>query len=373
MDYYINANGKKLKCGYTTGTSATLATKASAIILLTGEKVSKCSVLTPKGIEVCVDILNIEAHKDFAISAVKKDGGDDVDATHKALIYSKVSLCDEGIFIDGGIGVGRVTKKGLDQPVGNAAINSTPRKMICKALDEVSAKYGYKGGFKVEIFVPSGEEIAKKTFNENLGIIGGISILGTSGIVEPQSVKALVDSIEVELKMLKANGISKIIISPGNYSDNFMKNNQILQEISNVKCSNFIGDTLDLANSIGFEEILLVGHVGKFCKLSAGIFNTHSKVADGRTHIFTSYSALCGAKKETLVQIMESKTTDACIEILKEQNLCEKVMEEIINSAQNHIERRSLAKIGIVMFSNVYGLLGKSKKAQEIIENWSEK
>lgn len=373
MEHFIYANGKKLRLGYTTGSSATLAAKACAIMLLSGEKVEKSTILTPKGIEVCVDIIDLQINERFVSCAVRKDGGDDIDATDKALIYAKVSLISRGITIDGGVGVGRVTEKGLDQPVGSAAINSVPRAMICENLTQVARDFGYKGGFCVEIYVPDGEKIAKKTFNANLGIIGGISILGTTGIVEPQSVKALVDSIEVELRQLQAKGVRDIIISPGNYSDSFLEKDEFLRQIPSVKCSNFIGETLDLATIYGFENVLLVGHIGKFAKLSAGIMNTHSRVADGRVQIFASNAALNGASRDTVFEIMHSKTTDACIEILKNAQIFDETMQDIINSAQNHLENRVDFNIGVLMFSNVYGNLGRSENADKIIESWAKK
>lgn len=370
---YIFANGKQLRCGFTTGSTATLATKASAIMLITGKKIEKIEILTPKGVKICEKIQNIKLYNDSVQCAVMKDAGDDIDVTDKLLIYSKVSLNDGGIVISGGEGVGKVTLKGLDQPVGNSAINSVPRKMICENLREISQKYGYTGGFNVEISVPNGEIIAKKTFNEKLGIVGGISILGTSGIVEPQSLRALLDSIEVEFRMNYHQKVRDIIISPGNYAENFIKNDDFLNRMPNIKCSNFIGETLDFAQKYEFERVLLVGHIGKFVKLAGGIMNTHSAVADGRVHIFASYSALCGASRDTIFEIMNSKTCDACIEILKKVDLDQKVMAEIINSAQEYINYRVKIKTGVVMFSNVYGNLGQSNQANEIIENWRKK
>lgn len=370
MEYYVYTNGKKLRCGFTTGSCATLAAKAAAIMLLSKEKVQFSEILTPKGIKVKVDIVDVQIHDNYIQCGVIKDAGDDIDATDKALICAKVSLCEKGIHIKGGVGVGIITSKGLEQPINNPAINSVPRKMIFENLTQVANIYNYSGGFVVEISVPNGENIAKKTFNENLGIKGGISILGTTGIVEPQSIKALIDSIEVELKMLSKNNIADIIISPGNYSENYIKNSNFYQKIPNVKCSNFIGETLDLASIYNFKNILLIGHIGKFAKLAAGIMNTHSRVADGRVHIFASYAALCGASQKLIQEIMESKTTDACIEILKKESIDKIVLEKIIESAQNHINYRTDLNVGILMYSNVYGLLGQSNQADKIIERW---
>lgn len=374
MEHYVYANGKKLRCGYTTGSTATLAVKASAITLLTSEKIFQTEILTPKGIKLSVNAEKIEIFENSVKSSFIKDAGDDIDATDKAIICAEVWLIDEPeILISGGVGVGKITQKGLEQPIGEYAINSVPRKMIFENLRDVAEKYKYNGGFKIEISVPNGEKIAQKTFNGKLGIVGGISILGTSGIVEPSSVKALIDSIEVELKQLSAQNVKDIVISSGNYSENMIKDDDLLSNIPNIKCTNFIGDTLDLASIYEFENILLIGHIGKFVKLAGGIMNTHSRQADCRVHIFSAYSALCGANQSVILEIMNSKTTDACIEILKKNNLCEQVMEKIIDSAQEYVNYRTNSNIGIIMFSNVYGVLGISKDAKEIMEKWRRK
>ncbi len=368
----IQSQGKLLRCGFTTGSAAAMATKAAALILLTGKEIKQSQIMTPKRILVTADVIEVKKGDQWASCVVVKDGGDDIDATDGAFIQAKVELLESGIEIDGGEGVGRVTKRGLNQPVGAAAINSTPRRMIREALEEISEQEGYKGGFFVEISVRDGKELAKKTFNENLGILGGISILGTTGIVEPRSVRALVDSIDVELKMLQENQVKEIIISPGNYSDSFLESNLRFKAIPNVKSSNYIGEVLDLSIKYDFERILLVGHIGKFVKLSAGIMNTHSREADGRTHIFAAYTALLGGTRETVREIMESKTTDACIEILTQVNLKEEVLDLVISDAQAKVEKRVKCEIGVVMFSNEYGYLGASKEAKEIMKRWRQ-
>ena len=196
---------KELRKGYTTGTCAAIAAKAAVKMIFTGEKVYRESVLTPKGITITTDIQDISFTENSARCAVVKDGGDDPDVTTGAFIYAEVILCEgSDIVIDGGEGVGRVTKPGLWQAVGEAAINKVPRQMIRDAVKRETLKHGYNGGIKIVISVPEGEKLAKKTFNPRLGIIGGISILGTSGIVEPMSEQALIDTIAVEMKVAKA-------------------------------------------------------------------------------------------------------------------------------------------------------------------------
>ena len=249
---------KKLRSGFTTGSCAAAAAKAAAWMLLTGSEKTNISIITPKGDAFDADILDIQRTADSVKCAVRKDGGDDPDVTTGALIYAEVRLSDdEGIRLDGGAGVGRVTRPGLDQPVGEAAINSVPRKMIKQEVAEAADAYGYEGGFDVIISVPGGEEIAARTFNPRLGIEGGISIIGTSGVVEPMSEKAILDTIKVELRQQKAEGCKVAFTSPGNYGLDFMKENYDMDLDRSVKCSNYIGLTVDMIKELGFEGMLI--------------------------------------------------------------------------------------------------------------------
>ena len=224
MKEYVTVDGKELRLGYTTGSCAAAASKAAAIMLLTGKELQQIRLLTPKGIELELEVEDITTEKDAVSCAIRKDSGDDPDVTHGALVYSRVSFTDEpGVHIDGGIGVGRVTKPGLDQPVGNAAINSTPRRMIRENLEEVMEMISYEGGLDVMISIPKGVELAKKTFNPRLGIEGGISVIGTTGIVEPMSEKALTDTIMVELRQKRELGYEYALLTPGNYGSDFIR------------------------------------------------------------------------------------------------------------------------------------------------------
>lgn len=373
LQHYLHRDGEKLRFGYTTGTCAALAAQAAAIALLSGNAPRSARLITPKGLAVEVEIEDVVLRTKSARCAVRKDGGDDIDATHGLLIYAEVAFCErEGIQIDGGEGVGRVTRPGLEQPVGAAAINSVPRRMIREQIEEICQLYDYHGGLAVLISVPGGEEVAAQTFNPQLGIVGGISILGTSGIVEPRSLQALIDTIETEMKMLAAEGKKQLIVTPGNYGEDFALNLPYLQERPILKCSNFLGDTLDLALALDFEQLLLIGHIGKLVKLAGGIMNTHSRYADGRTEIFTAYAALAGADQTTAEALMNSVTSDACLDILDEKGLRETVMHGILASIQKHLDRRVKKKIaiGAVLFSNQHGLLGESSGARAIIAAW---
>ncbi|MBQ1893559.1 MAG: cobalamin biosynthesis protein CbiD, partial [Clostridia bacterium] len=268
MNEFIIQDGKKLRLGYTTGSCAAAASKAAAYMLLSGRRKEHITLETPKGITLELDIEDIEA-TDAAVScAVRKDAGDDPDITDGALVYSKVSLCPEpGVHIDGGEGVGRVTKPGLDQPVGNAAINSVPRSMIRENVEEVMRLFDCREGLNVVISIPEGAQLAKKTFNPRLGIVGGISVLGTTGIVEPMSEKALVDTIRTELSQRRALGCENVLLTPGNYGAEFIRSSLGLDPETAVQTSNFIGDSLDICRELGFRRILLIGHIGKLVKL----------------------------------------------------------------------------------------------------------
>ena len=275
-----------MRYGFTTGSCAAAAAKAAAYMLLSGMEKTEITIETPKGIPYTAQITDIQRKECAVTCAVIKDGGDDPDVTTGSRIVARVTLPEEQpdsgekrtqaeILIDGGTGVGRVTKPGLDQPVGNAAINHVPREMIAKEVLEVCDLMDYKGNLQVIISVPEGEAIAKQTFNPRLGIVGGISILGTSGIVEPMSNQALLDTIRVELNQRRAEGFDYIAVAPGNYGLDFMKKAYGYDLDKSVKCSNFIGVTIDMAVECGFTRMLLTGHIGKLIKVAGGIMNAH--------------------------------------------------------------------------------------------------
>ena len=370
FEHYIMQDGKKLRLGYTTGTCATIASAAAVRMLLGGETVVSSGVITPKGLEVYADVLDAVFDENSASCAVEKDGGDDIDATNGILVYSKAEKIGEGIVITGGKGVGKVTKPGLDQPVGEYAINHVPREMITKYVSEVMKEFGYEGGIKITVSIPKGEEVAVKTFNPNLGIVGGISVLGTSGIVEPKSLEALKKSIFVEMNVIKASGADSLIVTPGNYGENFIGSYPSLASFETIKCANFIADTIRHAVELDFKRILCVGHIGKFVKLAGGISNTHSMYADCRNEIFAANAALCGGDIKTVERIMDAATTDECVAAIRECGIERAVMDRIISAAQKHVKRWASddVEIGILIYSNVYGVLGMSPEAEKIIE-----
>ena len=285
-------------------------------------------------------------------------------------IFGKVSLTENDITIIGGKGIGVVTKSGLDRPVGDYAINTVPRKMITNAVADVAEEYEYHGGFKVEIIAPKGEEIAKKTFNPQLGIVGGISIIGTTGIVEPMSSAALVETIRLEANQRRQQGADSLYLSMGNYSEQF-----IGRKISSIKdkcvmCSNYVGDAIDIGVDLGFKRILLIGHLGKLVKLGSGIMNTHSSIADGRMETLMACGVLAGIDNDTLCQLDNCVTTDAALDLLFERNVGEKTLNILMQRVERYLAARvrGEAEIAAVIFSFKNELVLKTSLADKLLK-----
>lgn len=371
LERYVLVGSTRMRCGYTTGTCAAGASRAAAETLLGADEVTAIEVETPAQVRVVLEVEACEAGKGWASCAVRKDAGDDPDVTDGALVYARVALRERpGVTIEAGRGVGRVTRPGLDQPVGAAAINRVPRKMIEAQLEEAAHGHGYGGGFDVVISIPEGVHLAARTFNPRLGIEGGISVLGTSGIVRPMSDEALVASVEIELRQLYAGGARHLLVSPGNYGCNYARDVLGLDVGTCVQCSNHIGRTVDMATALGFEDMLVVGHIGKLSKVSAGIMNTHSRVADARGEIFAAHTALAGASRELVGRVMGCATTDDMLRVLEEAGLREAVMAGIMERLEGELRRhgQGACDVEAVVFSKVHGLLGMTSGAPRLVE-----
>ena len=370
-DYYVIKNQKKLHFGYTTGSCAAGAAKGATEMLLGGQKQNETDLMTPKGILLHLELHDVCMEKDTVICAVRKDAGDDPDTTNGILVYARVEKCPKSseITVDGGKGVGRVTRPGLSQKVGEAAINPVPKAMILKAVEDAADRYHYEGGLKVTISVPEGEQIAKKTFNPRLGIIGGISILGTSGIVEPMSEKALIESIHVEMKQHFCQGEKYILVTPGNYGADYLREHMTIPFENNIKCSNYVGETIDMAIDMGVKGILFVAHIGKFVKVAAGIMNTHSHCADGRMEVLCASAIRAGGPLECAREILKAGTTDEALEVLNRYGILRETMDIVMEKIQFYLDHRSYEQIllGAVVFSNVYGFLGQTRDAEKLI------
>lgn len=374
LDEFICHGKEKLRCGYTTGSCAAAAAKAAAEMLLSEANVSFVGISTPKGIKLKLDVLEPMINENYAECAIKKDSGDDPDITNGILVFARVSKIASGIEITGGRGIGIITKSGLDQPVGEYAINSVPRKMIKSALEEIAEKYDYHGGLRAEISVPNGEEIAKKTYNPRMGIEGGISIIGTSGIVEPMSNSALIDTIRLEAKMRYSEGYRNLLLTLGNYSENYIQKSMPFALEKSVKCSNFIGEAIDIALETGFERILIIGHIGKLVKLGAGIMNTHSAQADGRMDVLVTCGMLADADVNLLKEIPQCVTVDSALDILKSGGYMEKTLDILADRTEYYLNAKvkNEIEIGAVMFSEKHGISVKTSLADKLIKMISE-
>lgn len=370
MDSYITKGGKKLRLGYTTGSCAAAAAKAAAYMLLTGRRLEQVELTTPKGIRLTLPVREIRMGEDRASCAIEKDGGDDPDVTTGTLIFAEVSRQEApGVTIDGGPGVGRVTRPGLDQPVGAAAINSVPRQMIRENVEEIRRLTGETGGLSVTVSVPGGEALAAKTFNPRLGIVGGISIIGTTGIVEPMSEQALIETIRVELRQRRESGAEYVLLTPGNYGADFIRNGLGLDPSSAVQTSNFIGEAVAMCRELGFRGALLVGHVGKLVKIAGGMLNTHSRYGDCRMEIMAAYAAAAGLRPERVEEILGCVACDDALRVLREEGLYEAALARLTERVEFHLKAKAGGdmEIGAILFSKVYGELGRTAEAGDLL------
>ena len=392
MEALVYKDKKMLRRGYTTGTCAALAAQGAVSFLVSGIWPETAELMTPAGQMVRVPLMEKKAGNGAASCAVKKDAGDDPDVTDGLLIFAQARFLPENagnareadhgtgtasarerrVIIDGGEGVGRVTKAGLDQPVGAAAINSVPRRMIEAAVTEVLEEAGLDRPVEILIFVPGGEKTAEKTFNPVLGITGGISILGTSGIVEPMSEEALIETIRAHMQVLRSEGRRFAAAVPGNMGERFLWSyleREGIGKIPAVVCSNFVGRTLDMAGELGFSSFLLAGHLGKLVKLGCGIMNTHSKEGDGRMETLVACALRAGAGTGTLKRIQEANTTEQALEELKAAGILKETMGALLERMDWYMRRRvpEILETGILVFDAAGTLLGATENARDLL------
>lgn len=394
MEEYVIKNQKKLRLGITTGTCSAAAAQAAAMQLLLGVESHAVTLRTPKGMTVSVPVYLLESDSRKASYKVVKDSGDDPDVTNGTdvcvtVAYAKQRVREQTdgsrdrscaftsesfpyLTLDGGIGIGRVMKGGLEQAVGQATINRVPRQMIFAAVADVCEKANVCEPLHITVWMPEGETLAKRTFNPKLGIEGGLSVLGTSGILEPMSEQAIVATIETEIRQLHAVGEEKVLVTPGNYGQAYASEYLGLDLAKSVKSSNYIGDTIDLAISYGMKDFLLVGNIGKLVKLAAGIFNTHSKVADGRGEIFAVHAAMAGAEAKVVQEIYDCINTDRMLDVVEREGLREAVMQSILAAIEKHVAGRigDTMRFGVIVFSEKYGYLGQTSDAERELNKW---
>lgn len=361
MERYIVKKGKRLRYGYTTGTCAAACSKAAVYMLFSGEIIDKVEVDTPKGWKVTIDVKNYHVDRDSVCCEVIKDAGDDPDITDGLSIVCKAErISTKGIEIQTCEGIGIVTRPGLQVPPGEPAINPVPMAMIRR---EVSKVLPQNLGVKLTLSIPKGKEIAKRTFNPRLGIKGGLSILGTSGIVEPMSCEALKDTLTAELSVLAAKGMEEVILVPGNYGKNFALK-QGLNEDKMISYGNFLGHVLEKSLEFKFKKIILIGDIGKLVKVSAGIFDTTGRVADARREILAAYAGYFGAKRDVIGDILFSTTTEDALEILEKANIninkiCKFTAERIVDKCRWYTFDKIDFKVFLI--SHKRGLLAMAK------------
>ena len=362
-------SAKKLRSGYTTGTCAAAAAGAAARMLLTGKILHETEVLLPAGKRLTLPLTDVQRGADAVSCAVVKDSGDDPDITDGIAVHARVSCGGEGVVITGGEGIGIVTKPGLDQPVGAYAINSVPRRMIAQAVQQAAEDCGAECGFRVEIFIPGGAELAKKTYNPHMGIEGGLSVIGTSGIVEPMSTAALLDTIRLEINMRKAAGERILLLTLGNYGEQFLVRNHAALSGREVRCSNFLGDAIEMGTDAGFDGILIVGHIGKLVKLGSGIFMTHSATADGRMETLIACGVLAGADPAVLRRLTDCVTVDAALDILESAGCMRDVLDALTGRIGYYLKRRvkDSIPIGAAVFSYQHDIWLETEAAPELL------
>jgi cobalt-precorrin-5B (C1)-methyltransferase len=362
---YEAGTGKKLRKGYTTGSCAAGAAKAAVYLLCAGTAPDHVVIDTPGGYPLNLPVTDCRSEAGLARCSIVKDAGDDPDVTDGMKIFAEASLLDEAnVVIEAGEGIGRVTLPGLKIPVGRPAINPVPLQMI---ETEVRRVLPWDKGARIIISAPGGGEIAGKTFNSKLGIIGGISILGTTGIVEPMSQEALKESLALKLSVMNSGHLTQAVFVFGNYGEIFARQRLGLASEYMVKIGNYLGFMLDKALEYGFREVLIVGHLGKLVKVAAGIFQTHSRVADARAEILCAYAALAGASQEAVQKIYECPTTEAMAAVMERYGVrvYPQLAARVVKRCQEYVRQK--IEIGAVLFKGADHLLAMDGAAEKII------
>lgn len=356
---------KPMREGHTTGATATAAMKA-AILALRGEFPRMVTVLSPQHVEITVPIESASAENGIGTATALKDGGDDLDCTHGTPIVVTVQYREKaGLELRAGLGVGTVTKPGLQVRVGQPAINPGPQLMMRYVYEEM---VGRDKGLVVTVSVPKGLELAKETLNPAMGVIGGISILGTTGIVKPMSEDAYKRSLAPQISVVKACGYDTVVLTPGRIGETAAARMGIPRDVI-AETSNFIGFMLEQAVAGGFKKILLIGHMGKLVKVTSGSFHTYNRNSDGRMETMAAYAAVNGAPPAVVREILDCTTTDAGAAIIAREHL-EAVYPQMAERAQVRSERYIFgkARVGVIFAAMDGTVIAASSRAKEIIE-----
>lgn len=375
-----NHQNKGYKFGPTTGSIAT-ATALSSLKMLTEDKKTEIvQIKTPKEkLDIFIDSVKKESDNK-AISSAHKYPYDDPDVTVNIEIYATVELVDkssykighgnplidkeDNVIINGGCGVGRVTKNGLQIPIGEYAINPVPRKMIKENLKEHVPEDKLA---IVTINIPEGEKIAKRTMNPRIGIEGGISILGTTGIARSMSTKAYKDSLLIPLNVAIAEKYNDLIYVPGNIGEKIANRILDIHPDQVIQTTNFVGYMFEEAEKRNITRLTLVGHIGKLVKLAGGIFNTKHSIADGRREIFAAHTGICGGSTKLIQEVYKSKTTEEIIDLLKKDNLDVAVLNSIADAIKERVKDRFDIDLNVIIV-NMKGEILNTNYTKELLK-----
>jgi len=343
-----NETNKKLRTGYTTGSCATASSKAGILSIINQKKIEEVNIILPKGSRLEIKINSCEFSLDSAKCSVIKDGGDDPDVTHGAEIFVDVKLTNNvgEIDIDGGEGVGRVTKPGLGLEIGSAAINPTPKKMIVENVREVGKELLKKNGVSIKVSVPKGKELGPKTDNPRIGIMNGISILGTSGIVIPYSTASFAAAIRQQISVVNTMNDDNVVLTTGGRSEDYAREIIDLPDHSFIQMGDFSGYTIKQCAKQGLKKAYVAGFIGKLAKMAAGVKQTHVKGGKVDMKFLSELAKRCDANSDTIAKILGANTARNVQEIIMEDKV-EGFFDEITKETYNQMRQHSEEKIPV--------------------------
>ena len=343
-----NETNKKLRTGYTTGSCATASSKAGILSIINQKKIEEVNIILPKGSRLEIKINSCEFSLDSAKCSVIKDGGDDPDVTHGAEIFVDVKLTNNvgEIDIDGGEGVGRVTKPGLGLEIGSAAINPTPKKMIVENVREVGEELLKKNGVSIKVSVPKGKELGPKTDNPRIGIMNGISILGTSGIVIPYSTASFAAAIRQQISVVNTMNDDNVVLTTGGRSEDYAREIIDLPDHSFIQMGDFSGYTIKQCAKQGLKKAYVAGFIGKLAKMAAGVKQTHVKGGKVDMKFLSELAKRCDANSDTIAKILGANTARNVQEIIMEDKV-EGFFDEITKETYNQMRQHSEEKIPV--------------------------
>ena len=355
----------KLRTGFTTGSCATASSKACVLSIINQKKIEQTDIILPKRSKLDIQINSCEFTENSATCSVIKDGGDDPDVTHGAEIFVYVELTNNigKIEIDGGEGVGRVTKPGLGLEIGSAAINPTPKKMILENVTEISKEILEKNGIMIKVSVPNGKELGPKTDNPRIGIMGGISILGTSGIVIPYSTASFAAAIRQQIAVVSSMNDDNVVLTTGGRSEDFARTIIELPDHSFIQMGDFSGYTIKQCAKQGLKKAYVAGFIGKLAKMAAGVKQTHVKGGKVDMKFLSELAKRCDAKSDTISKILGANTARNVQEIIIEDKV-DGFFDEVTKEACNQMRQHSEEKIAVevILFDFDGKVLSRDKK-----------